>query len=122
AFLEEFLFPHAVAFYVDVLGMADRHDRVLATAGYILAHKLDTITVREVRRGDRIMRGMDVAEAQALLEQLAACGWLEPVPSSRRDATMWQVMPSVHKLFADRAETEKARREAVRKIISGSLQ
>lgn len=122
AFLEEFLFPHAVAFYVDVLGMADRHDRVLATAGYILAHKLDTITVREVRRGDRIMRGMDVAEAQALLEQLDAFGWLEPVPSSRRDSTIWQVMPSVHKLFADRAETEKARREAVRKIISGSLQ
>jgi hypothetical protein len=120
-FLELFLFPHAVAFYVDVLGMADRHDMVLATAGFILAHKLDTISVRDIRRGDRIMRGMDVAQAQAVLEQLDAFGWLEPVPSTRRDSVMWQVLPSVHRLFADRAAAEKARREEVRKIISGSL-
>lgn len=120
-FLEKFLFPHAVAFYVDVLGMADRHDHVLATAGFILAHKLNVITVRDVRRGDRVMRGMSVDEAQAVLEQLDAFGWLEPVPSIRRDSTTWQVLPSVHKLFADRAEAEKARRDEVRKIIAGSL-
>ncbi|MDR6302662.1 hypothetical protein GGQ85_000338 [Nitrobacter vulgaris] len=122
AFLEEFLLPHAVAFYVDVLGMADRHDHVLATAGYILAHKLDTITIRDVRRGDRVMRGMDNDEARTVLEQLDAFGWIQPVPSHRRDSSMWQVLPSVHKLFAERAETEKAKREAVRKIISESLQ
>jgi hypothetical protein len=121
-FLEQFLFPHAVAFYVDVLGMADRHDHVLATAGYILAHKLDTITVRDVRRGDRLMRGMDNDEARAVLEQLDALGWLQPVPSIRRDSSMWQVLPSVHKLFAERAQDEKAKREKVRTIISDSLQ
>jgi hypothetical protein len=121
AFLEEFLFPHAVAFYVDVLGMADRNDYVLATAGFILAHKLNVISVREVRRGDRIMRNMSIDEARAVLEQLDAFGWLEPVPSIRHDSTTWQVLPSVHRLFADRAEAEKSRREEVRKIISGSL-
>ncbi|MET4258481.1 hypothetical protein ABIC09_003426 [Bradyrhizobium sp. S3.12.5] len=120
-FLEEFLFPHAVAFYVDVLGMADRNDYVLATAGFILAHKLNVISVREVRRGDRIMRNMSIDEARAVLEQLDAFGWLEPVPSVRHDSTTWQVLPSVHRLFADRAEAEKSRREEVRKIISGSL-
>jgi Protein of unknown function (DUF3987) len=121
AFLEEFLFPHAVAFYVDVLGMADRNDYVLATAGFILAHKLNAISVREVRRGDRIMRNMSIDEARAVLEQLDAFGWLEPVPSIRHDSTTWQVLPSVHRLFSDRAEAEKSRREEVRKIISGSL-
>jgi hypothetical protein len=121
AFLEQFLFPHAVAFYVDVLGMADRHDRVLATAGYILAHKMDTVTIRDVRRGDRVMRGMDNDEAKAVLEQLDALGWLEPVPSIRRDSSTWQVLPSVHKLFADRAEVEKARREEVRRIIRDTV-
>ncbi len=121
AFLEKFLFPHAVAFYVDVLGMADRHDRVLATAGYILAHKMNSISVRDVRRGDRVMRGMDNEEAQAVLEQLDAFGWLEPVPSMRRDSTTWQVLPSVHKLFADQAEAEKARREEVRRIIRDTV-
>ncbi len=121
-FLEQFLFPHAVAFYVDILGMADRHDHVLATAGYILAHKLDTITIGEVRRGDRLMRGMDKDEARAVLEQLDAFGWLQPVPSYRRDSSMWQVLPTVHRLFADRAVVEKVKREEVRKIISDSLQ
>ncbi|MET4721138.1 hypothetical protein ABIF63_005244 [Bradyrhizobium japonicum] len=122
AFLEKFLFPHAVAFYVDILGLSDRHDMVLAAAGFILAHKLETISVRDVRRGDRIMRGMDVDQAQAVLEQLDAFGWLEPVQTGRRDSVTWRVLPSVHKLFADRAEAEKARREEVRRIISGSLQ
>ncbi|MGX0962611.1 hypothetical protein AB7M63_003060 [Bradyrhizobium japonicum] len=122
AFLEKFLFPHAVAFYVDILGLSDRHDMVLAAAGFILARKLETISVRDVRRGDRIMRGMDVDQAQAVLEQLDAFGWLEPVQTGRRDSLTWQVLPSVHKLFADRAEAEKARREEVRRIISGSLQ
>ncbi|WLB58004.1 DUF3987 domain-containing protein [Bradyrhizobium japonicum] len=122
AFLEQFLFPHAVAFYVDILGLSDRHDMVLAAAGFILARKLETISVRDVRRGDRIMRGMDVDQAQAVLEQLDAFGWLEPVQTGRRDSLTWQVLPSVHKLFADRAEAEKARREEVRRIISGSLQ
>jgi hypothetical protein len=120
-FLEQFLFPHAVAFYTDVLGMADRNDYVLAMAGFILAHRLDTITVREVRRGDRVMRGMSTDEAQAVLEQLDAFGWLQPVPSIRRDSNLWQVLPSVHKLFADRADAEKTRREEVRKIIADSL-
>lgn len=121
AFLEEFLFPHAVAFYVDVLGMADRHDYVLATAGFILAHKLNTISVRDVRRGDRVMRAMNNDEAQAVLEQLDAFGWLEPIPSIRRDSTTWQVLPAVHKLFAKQAEAERARREEVRRIIRDTV-
>jgi hypothetical protein len=32
-FLHEFLFPHAVAFYAGVLGLADDHDRLSAVAG-----------------------------------------------------------------------------------------
>lgn len=120
-FIERFLLPHAVAFYVDVLGMADRHDHVLATAGYILAHKLDTISVRDVRRGDRAMRTMDVAEAQAVLDQLDAFGWLDPRPSLRHDSTVWRVIPAVHRLFAEQAKAEAARREEVRGIIRESI-
>ena len=47
SFLHEFLFPHALAFYGGLLGLADDHDRLTATAGYILAHKLTKITNRE---------------------------------------------------------------------------
>ena len=41
-FLHKFLFPHAVAFYGNILGVADDHDRLAAVAGYILAHKLES--------------------------------------------------------------------------------
>lgn len=120
-FIERFLLPHAVAFYVDVLGMADRHDHVLATAGYILAHKLDNISVRDVRRGDSTMRKLSNDEAHAVLEQLDAFGWLDPLPAPRQDSARWRVMPSVHKLFAERAKAEAARREEVRSIIRESI-
>src|ERR1700730_5756519 len=39
-FIHSFLFPHALAFYAGILGLADDHDRLAAVAGYVLAYKL----------------------------------------------------------------------------------
>ena len=88
-----------------------------------LQRQFDEGAVRLVIRYDRVSARleMSIEEAQAVLEQLDAFGWLEPVPSIRRDSTTWQVLPSVHKLFAARAEDEKSRREEVRRIIACSL-
>lgn len=119
-FLHEFLFRHALAFYCGTLGMSDRGDAVLATAGWILTHRPTIITVRDVRRGDRIMRNLDNTEAQAVLEQLDAFGWLDQVPTARRDSLAWQVRPIVHEQFAARAQAEAARRAAVRATIAGA--
>ncbi|RVD64091.1 DUF3987 domain-containing protein, partial [Mesorhizobium sp. M7A.F.Ca.ET.027.03.2.1] len=44
AFLHDFLFPHAITFYADVLGLSERHDALLATAGWILAHQPPSVT------------------------------------------------------------------------------
>ena len=52
-FLHGFLLPHALAFYAGVLGLANDHDRLADVAGYILAHKLERITNRDVQRGDQ---------------------------------------------------------------------
>lgn len=117
-FLHEFLFPHALAFYQNVLGLSDKHDAVLATAGWILAHQPEKITVRDVRRGDRTMREMDVDQAEEVLRKLDAMAWVEPLPSARKDSVTYVINPEVYSEFAYRAEKEKKRRERVRELIS----
>jgi hypothetical protein len=50
AFMRLFLRPHALAFYGGVLDLSDDDDRLKAIAGYVLAHKVTTLTVRDVMR------------------------------------------------------------------------
>ncbi|MDX8517958.1 DUF3987 domain-containing protein [Mesorhizobium dulcispinae] len=119
-FLFRYLYPHAVAFYTDVIGLSDRQDKVLAVAGWILAHRPASVTIRAVRRGDRIMRGMDNDEAEAVLHQLDAFGWLDPVPTIRRDSKEWHVDSRVYELFDERAEEEAERRSTIREIIASN--
>jgi hypothetical protein len=119
-FLHDFLFPHALAFYQNVLGLSDKHDAVLATAGWILSHQPEKITVRDVRRGDRTMREMDVDQAEEVLRKLDAMSWVDPVPAVRRDSVTYTVNPEVYTEFSLRAEREKARRERVRQLIAAS--
>ncbi len=120
SFLHEFLFPHALAFYSNVLGISDGHDALLATAGWILAHKPEKITVRDVRRGDRTMREMDDEQAAEVLRKLDAMAWLEPIPQVRRDSVAYSVNPDVYAEFEHRATQEKNRRERVRELIASS--
>lgn len=119
-FLHEFLFPHALAFYTNVLGLSDRHDALLATAGWILTHEPESITVRDVRRGDRVMREMDVEDAEQILRKLDAMSWLDPKPSARRDSVSYAVNPLIFSQFDHRAEKEKARRERARALIAST--
>lgn len=119
-FLFGYLYPHAVAFYTDVVGLSDRQDKLLATAGWILTHRPASVTVRAVRRGDRIMRAMDNDEAESVLHQLDAFGWLNPIPTLRRDSKEWKVESSVYDLFDQRAEEEAERRATAREIIAGN--
>ena len=116
-FLHEFLFPHAVAFYAGVLGLADDHDRLSAVAGYILAHKLEEITNRDVQRGDRTMRKLTKRDTDAIFQQLEALGWLTCI--QLRSGDRWVVRKQVHELFAARGEREAVRRQEVRRIMHG---
>ncbi|MCB4771452.1 DUF3987 domain-containing protein [Ancylobacter sp. Lp-2] len=120
-FLHRFLFKHAVAFYSDVLSAGERHDAVLAAAGVILSKGLREVTARDVMRGDRMLRGIDLQDIEAVMQQLDAYGWLEPQISLRRDSRRWSVRPEVHTLFARKAADEKQRRAEVRALIAASL-
>jgi hypothetical protein len=121
-FLHEFLFPHAMAFYTNVLGLVDGHDAVLATAGFILAHNVEEINVRTVKHGDRIMRNLKDWQAEEVLGKLDALGWLTPLPLlGNRTKPRWAVRPIVHTLFAERSAAEAKRRADIRDLIAEAV-
>jgi hypothetical protein len=118
-FLHKFLLPHASAFYVNTLGLADDQDRLAAVAGYILARKLDVVTNRDIARGDRTMRGLTKADTSAVFEQLEALAWLTRTPAPRpADPPHWKVNPKCHERFEERAKREVARREQDREMLA----
>lgn len=121
-FLHTFLLPHAMAFYAGTLGLSNDHERLTATAGYILAHKLTRITNRDVQRGDGTMRKLEKRDIEALFEQLDALGWIMRTPGPRpTDPPHWIVNPLVHTKFAERARSERERRSRDRTVIAAFL-
>lgn len=118
-FMHEFLLPHANAFYTDMLGLADNHDQLLDVAGYILAHKLERITNRDVARGTRSMRDLDRPHIERIFNQLDTFGWINRVPSRKfNDPLHGVVNQAVHVRFANYAEKEKERRQRVAAMIA----
>ena len=118
-FLHSFLLPHALAFYAGVLGLSNDHDQLRDIASYILTHRLEKITNRDVQRGSKGMRSLKQREVEGLFEQLDAFGWLTRVPGPRPSYPHhWVVNPAVHQKFAERAEAEKKRREQDRETLA----
>jgi hypothetical protein len=80
-FLHSFLLPHAISIYTSVFGLAENHDEVADTAGYILAHRLNSLTNRVMARGSRAMRRVvkDQRKLANVYHQLEAMGWLRQV-------------------------------------------
>jgi hypothetical protein len=116
--MHEFLLPHSMAFYIDLLGLSDDHDRLTAVAGYILAHdKLKSITSREVQRGDRSMRKLARQDTDKIFEQLSALGWITPTFPTGKHLVRWVVNPEVHRVFAGKAKEEAERRERDKALI-----
>nr|WP_249729712.1 DUF3987 domain-containing protein [Chelatococcus sp. YT9] len=118
-FLHTFLFRHAVAFYANVLGLTDDHDDVAEAAGYILAGRFQSITVRDICRGSRPLRRLGAEGAAKALEQLELMGWLDAVPPRRGGKiSEYRVNPSVHRIFEERAADESRRRAEIKSLIS----
>ncbi|MFN4089348.1 MAG: DUF3987 domain-containing protein [Alphaproteobacteria bacterium] len=122
-FLHRFLVPHAVAFYCDVLGLSADHDRLQSVAGYILAHPdISELAPRDFQRGTKLMKAMDRHEVETVAAKLISLGWLEPAATPvNGTAPRWAVNPTVHRVFADRARREAARRNAIRERIADVL-
>jgi hypothetical protein len=120
-FMNEYLLQHAVAFYIGTMGLSDDHERLIDIAGYILAHKLDHLTTREIARGSHGMRALEKRETDRLFEQLEAYGWIIREQGRRYFDVVWKVNPEAHRLFAAKAEEEKKHRERQRALIIDSI-
>jgi hypothetical protein len=65
------------------------------------------------------MRALTRLETDKVFEQLDALGWVNRVPGARpTDPPHWVVNPEVHRLFAERAKQETARRARDREILA----
>jgi hypothetical protein len=105
-----------------VLGLSNDHDRLTTVAGYILAHKLERLTNRDIQRGDRTMRKLSKQETEVIFDHLDALGWIDRVPGPRATSPPhWVVNPAVHTKFAERAAVEAERRARERKIVAQML-
>ena len=82
-FLHDYLLKHAIAFYCGVLDMGDHHRRITAVAGYILAHKLERVTNRDIQRGVKTLRDLARRETEIIFEHLEAFGWVTRTPAPR---------------------------------------
>ena len=119
AFMQRFTRLHLSDFYIGALDLPDEHERLRALAGYILTHKPLILTNRQVQAAVRTMRRLTTREVTPVMETLENLGWLFRGEQRRAGAPVpWTVNPAVHTLYGERAATEAARREALRKIIA----
>jgi len=119
-FLHSYIMRHSLAFYATTIGVSQDQDQICEVAGYILAKRLEEISMRTLGRGSRTMRRLTREEGGRIFEQLEAFGWLEQI-NKRSDAPSWKVNPEVHTLFAAKADEERFRRNEARAAILDML-
>jgi hypothetical protein len=113
-----FFLPHAVEFYREFFQTTDadiKHVRWIA--GYILARSRTEITMRELKRAYR----HSDADEDVILRTTAALQrmrWVGEAQYPGKGSTRWQVNPHVHVCFAERAASERERREVEHKAIT----
>lgn len=120
-FFIRFVLPEQMRVYSQVLEADDSMADPMWVAGHILAHGLSDISVNQVGRAYRKLRG-DKRAIRKTMETLELLGWVKPASKGKRapnpsDVSKWDVNPLVHSMFATRAEKEAAeRRDTVAKI------
>lgn len=116
-----YLMRHAIAFYNGVIGMSDDQTALEDVAGYILAHKVEHVTMRTLQRGSRTMRRLTRQEGARIFEQLEALGWLEQL-NRRSDSPSWRVDERVHYVFDEKAKAERNRRKEEMAVIKAMIE
>jgi len=105
-----------------MLGLSDDHERLTAVAGYVLTHRVQTITSRDIQRGDRTMRRLKRQDVITVCDQLDALGWVRPTLGLRSlNSLQWDVNPICHAMFEKRASAEAERRQHDREMIATML-
>jgi hypothetical protein len=109
----DYFLPNAARFYVELLGK-DQLIHARWIAGYILAHRCDRISARDIGRAYHRLRD-EVVSIQTAMETLYVAGWVMVETTNGKGPTRWKVNADVHVRFAPRAAAERTRREAERR-------
>lgn len=122
AFMLEFLLPHAIQFYMDILGGTEATKHFTAIANLILTKHPKEITLREMLHGWIGWRHAGDQVQCHVINRLIDAGWIQAplgarVSANRRIHTRYICNPMLLDKFARQAEKEKARREEARQII-----
>ena len=123
AFMREIVIPHLYRAHAVMFSSAQTtHAQWIA--GYILAHKLDRITSRDVAKAYRPLRPPECkSELADVMASLATVGWIEPIvpANTAKPVWSWDVNPHVHTIFSDRAERERQAREQAKADIAADV-
>ena len=115
--MTDFLLPHAISYYTDVIGEATDMEHIRWIAGWILAVKLERVENRELTQAYRAWRGIDQWRRARIMLALEDYGWILPTTDPKPGRNMpgsWAVNPVAHDLYSGACEAEKAKRQAVR--------
>lgn len=110
-FMMEYLFPHAVHFYVEVLDNSDHMEHARWIAGFILSRSLESVSKRDIVASYRALRKQPSWVLKNAMGFLESSGWIQPTRFTNDGATRWDVNPIIHREFKSIADSEKQRRE-----------
>ena len=109
-----FLLPHAVAFYINIVGFSEIGKHVKKLAELCLTATEPEISNREFLHGWIGWRHVKDWDQHTVIQQLIDQGWILPHPLARQTAkgypTRFLINPDLHKYHAARRETEISRR------------
>jgi hypothetical protein len=119
-YLTEFVYSHALTFYLKDLGASTMDEHALWVAGFVLARGLPAISSRDIYRVYPALKSPEKRSLiVATMRVLEMHDWVKPAHIDRRGAEdRWTVNPAVHDgRFAEIAATERKRRDGVQESI-----
>lgn len=116
------ILPSLHKFYAEVIGLSPTHEHARWIAGLILSRGMSTITERDIYRAYHDLRDDGRRNIAPAMAQLELAAWVSPVTEKRGVVTEWRVNPEVHRKFAERAISERVRRESERAEICRNLE
>lgn len=100
--MRHYFVPHAIKFFIEVIGGGAQLEDVQFVAMVILTRKLETITFRDLTRANKHRFASD-DERRRAMHSLESFGWISPKEEFPSNKT-WIVNPLVHGLYQEHAK------------------
>lgn len=113
--MREYLLPHSMSYYTDILGQESHLEHVRWIAGHILSKKVERLENREIVQAYKQWRGLQEWVRTRVLATLQELGWIMPAEGQpavgKKPPTVWDVNPTAHEHYEQLAEREREKRQ-----------